>query len=77
VHPGRTKVNVSPPDAPVTQLLYHAIELYLKAFLRVRGLSIQQIKDASSAKQKALQIKMVAGAGFVQQRTTRELRKLV
>ena len=37
---------VSHPDAPVTLLMAHAIELYLKAFLRVRGLSAQEVKHS-------------------------------
>lgn len=37
---------VSHPDAPVTLLMAHAIELYLKAFLRARGLSAQEVKHS-------------------------------
>lgn len=33
-------------DAPVTLLLAHAIELYLKAFLRLRGLGIEEVKNS-------------------------------
>src|SRR5207247_9385016 len=36
---------VTHPDAPVT-LLAHAIELYLKAFLRLRGVGIEEIKNS-------------------------------
>jgi HEPN domain-containing protein len=39
-------VKVSHPDAPVTLLMAHAVELYLKAFLRVRGLSAQEVKHS-------------------------------
>ena len=35
LHHARAKT--THPDAPVTLLLAHAIELYLKAFLRLRG----------------------------------------
>jgi hypothetical protein len=35
LHHARAKV--THPDAPVTLLLAHAIELYLKVFLRLRG----------------------------------------
>jgi hypothetical protein len=38
--------NVSHPDAPVTLLMAHAIELYLKAFLRVRGVTAQEAKHS-------------------------------
>jgi HEPN domain-containing protein len=33
------------PEAPATFLYYHAIELYLKAFLRFHGLSAECLKD--------------------------------
>jgi hypothetical protein len=31
-------------DAPIRYLFYHSIELYLKAFLRKRGLTVEQIR---------------------------------
>jgi hypothetical protein len=40
LHDARAKV--IHPDAPVTLLFAHAIELYLKAFLRLRGVGIDQ-----------------------------------
>jgi hypothetical protein len=40
LHGARAKV--THPDAPVTLLLAHAIELYLKAFLRLRGVGIEE-----------------------------------
>lgn len=40
------RAQVSHPDAPVTLLLAHAIELYLKAFLRLRGLGIEEVKNS-------------------------------
>jgi hypothetical protein len=40
------KPKVSHPDAPVTHLLAHAIELYLKAFLRLRGLGAGEVKTS-------------------------------
>jgi hypothetical protein len=42
LHHARAKV--THPDAPVTLLLAHAIELYLKAFLRLRGVGIEQVR---------------------------------
>ena len=44
LHDSRAKV--THPDAPVTLLLAHAIELYLKAFLRLRGLGIEEAKNS-------------------------------
>ena len=43
LHDARAKVTHS--DAPVTLLLAHAIELYLKAFLRLRALGIEEVKN--------------------------------
>ncbi len=40
------KPKVSHPDAAVTLLLAHAIELYLKAFLRLRGLGAGEVKSS-------------------------------
>jgi hypothetical protein len=42
LHEARAKV--SHPDGPVTLLLAHAIELYLKAFLRLRGVGIEEVR---------------------------------
>ncbi len=36
----KAKVRVSHPHAPITYLFYHAIELYLKSFLRSHGYSV-------------------------------------
>ena len=44
LHDARAKV--THPNAPVTLLLAHAIELYLKAFLRLRGVGIDESKTA-------------------------------
>ena len=44
MHDARAKV--THPDAPVTLLLAHAIELYLKAFLRLRGLGIDEVRNS-------------------------------
>jgi hypothetical protein len=44
LHDARSKV--THPDAPVTLLLAHAIELYLKAFLRLRGVGIDEVKNS-------------------------------
>jgi hypothetical protein len=44
LHDARAKV--THPDAPVTLLLAHAIELYLKAFLLLRGLGIDEVKNS-------------------------------
>ena len=32
------------PDAPICFLYYHAIELYLKAYLRAQGYSVQDLR---------------------------------
>jgi hypothetical protein len=40
------RAQVSHRDAPVTLLLAHAIELYLKAFLRLRGLGVEEVKNS-------------------------------
>jgi hypothetical protein len=40
------KARVTHPDAPVTLHMAHAIELYLKAFLRLRGLSVDDVKKS-------------------------------
>jgi hypothetical protein len=40
------KAKVTHPDAPVTLLLAHAVELYLKAFLRLRGVGIEEVKNS-------------------------------
>ena len=42
----RCKGEGDPSDAPVTLLLAHAIELYLKAFLRLRGVGIDEVKNS-------------------------------
>jgi hypothetical protein len=44
VHLHRATVNVTHPDAPITLLLAHAVELYIKAFLRLQGLSVNDLK---------------------------------
>jgi hypothetical protein len=44
LHDARAKV--THPDAPVTLLLAHAIELYLKAFLRLRGVGIEEVRTS-------------------------------
>lgn len=40
------KIKVTHPHAPVTLLLAHAIELYIKSFLRLQGMSVNDIKSA-------------------------------
>ena len=42
LHHARAKV--THPAAPVTLLLAHAIELYLKVFLRLRGVGIEEVR---------------------------------
>lgn len=57
-------MDVSHPDAPVVFLFYHAIELYLKAYVRSAGYNLQQLKEIShkttkagkAAKQEGLQL---------------------
>ena len=44
LHNARAKV--THPDAPITLLLAHAIELYLKAFLRLRGVGIEEVRNS-------------------------------
>jgi len=44
LHDARAKV--THPDAPITLLLAHAIELHLKAYLRLRGLVIEEVKSS-------------------------------
>lgn len=39
-----TKAPVFHPVAPITLLLAHAIELYLKAFLRAKGMGVSDLK---------------------------------
>lgn len=38
------KVNASHPSEPVSFLYIHALELYLKAFLRLKGLSVKDLR---------------------------------
>lgn len=42
-----SKPKVTHPDAPILFLFYHAIELYLKAFLRSAGYDLAQLKGIS------------------------------
>jgi hypothetical protein len=42
----KSRPDVSHPHAPVTLLLAHAIELYLKSFLRLRGLGALEVKSS-------------------------------
>lgn len=41
---GRTPRDATHKDAPVEYLYYHAIELYLKSFLRLKGYTLQRLK---------------------------------
>jgi hypothetical protein len=41
-----TRPKVTHPDAPVTLLLAHAIELYLKSFIRLRGVGTEEVKSS-------------------------------
>ncbi len=38
------KVRTTHPDAPLTYLYYHSIELYLKAFLRAHGHTVEELE---------------------------------
>jgi hypothetical protein len=49
----RSKPKVTHPDAPILFLFYHAIELYLKAFLRSAGYDLAQLKGISHRINKA------------------------
>jgi hypothetical protein len=42
--PGPPKSETTHPDAPRDFLYAHAIELYLKAFLRTQGMSVDELK---------------------------------
>jgi hypothetical protein len=44
VHLHRATLNVTHPVAPITLLLAHSVELYIKAFLRLQGLSVNDLK---------------------------------
>jgi hypothetical protein len=48
-----SKPDVSHPDAPILFLFYHAVELYLKAYVRNAGWSLQQLKEISHNSVKA------------------------
>ncbi|MFH1340147.1 MAG: hypothetical protein ABIL01_02885 [Pseudomonadota bacterium] len=52
---------ITHPDAPVLFLLYHAIELYLKAMLRSAGHDLKSIKDISHRITKAGEAAQAAG----------------
>jgi len=41
----RTKLRATHRDSPVTFLYYHAIELYLKAFLRDHGTGVKRLRS--------------------------------
>jgi hypothetical protein len=51
------RAKVTHPDAPVTLLLAHAIELYLKAFLRLRGVGIEEVRTTFGYDLEALLMK--------------------
>lgn len=40
-----SNVSATHPDAPINFLLYHAIELFLKSYLRAKGLSLSEVKS--------------------------------
>lgn len=41
------QLKITHPDAPVYFLYYHAIELFLKSFLRHKGLSVRKLENIS------------------------------
>jgi hypothetical protein len=43
----KNKLKVTHQDAPVTFLYYHAIELFLKAYLRQKKLTVKELKNIS------------------------------
>jgi hypothetical protein len=57
LHDARAKV--THPEAPVTLLLAHAIELYLKAFLRLRGMALMRSKTALATTLKSWLMKLL------------------
>ena len=38
-------LDVTHPRAPISFLYFHAVELYLKSFLRLHGLSVSKLQD--------------------------------
>jgi hypothetical protein len=62
---------VTHPDAPVTLLLAHAIELYLKAFLRCAGLALRRSEPLLATTLKVLLMKRLhAGSRLGSKRST-------
>jgi hypothetical protein len=45
-HLNASRLEVTHAEAPVTFLFYHAIELYLKAFLRLHGKTVEELRKA-------------------------------
>ena len=43
----KAKVKATHPDAPVCFLFYHSIELYMKAYLRHSGYSVNELRGLS------------------------------
>ncbi len=46
-HLRQQQLPVTHPSAPITFLFYHAIELYLKSYLRCVGLTVKELKQYS------------------------------
>jgi hypothetical protein len=65
------RARVTHPDAPVTLLLAHAIELYLKAFLRLRGLALRRSGPLLTTTLKVLLMKRLhAGSRWERKKLT-------
>lgn len=52
------------PEAPITFNYYHAIELYLKAFLRLNGLSVKQLSRVGHNIQRLAEMAKAQGMFF-------------
>ncbi|QRZ13756.1 HEPN domain-containing protein [Paracoccus methylovorus] len=66
---------VSHPDSPVQYLYYHAIELYLKAFLRFSGSSVLDLRSIGHKLVRLYEASV--GRGLPDDEETREVCRLV
>lgn len=55
------KCDCTHPDAPAAYLFYHAIELYLKSFLRMKGWEVKQVRALNHSILKVSQTAADAG----------------
>lgn len=54
------KVKVTHPDAPICFLYYHAIELFLKAYLRSEGYTVDELRDGKKFGHNAVKLRNMA-----------------